>query len=266
MLDADRDTHCKSAWDCNNRNLQDWIREGNQYYALYNGANYFGCMRPQGDTGTNDWGIAISRSDSPLGHYPPSAAPILKAQNTSLCGLSYGNFNRVQDELYIYFAYFESSGQSGIRRSRLVWNEGKAPTPTATATPRPQPTPISSPVPSLSAQELFMKQMFETILARTPDNSGLSLSTANTMSCYEIGFMVAQSPEAYERRYSSFADAEFVRFVYSTLFARPADDGGLSTWTTALAAKTYTRETMITYFLKHEEYRARCSKLGIKFD
>jgi hypothetical protein len=262
MFDAERNTHCKSAWDCNNRNLQDWVREGSYYYALYNGANYFGCSRPPKDPDTNEWGIAISRSTSPLGNYPSAAKPILKAERTNLCGISYGSFNRIKNDFYIYFAYFDQTGVSAIRRSRLVWNDPNS--PEAKESPSPSPTPVATPTPapvSLTPQQKFFKTMFTAILAREPDPAGLG--SANAMSCHEIGRVISLSPEAFDRRYKSFSDAEFVRFVYATVFGRPVDDGGHATWTSALGAGTYTRETMIRYFLEHEEYKGRCARAGL---
>ena len=41
MLSAELQPYCTSSWDCNNRDKQDWKREGDYFYALYNGANYY---------------------------------------------------------------------------------------------------------------------------------------------------------------------------------------------------------------------------------
>ncbi len=41
MLSAEPQPYCTSSWDCNNRDKQDWKREGNYFYDLYNGANYY---------------------------------------------------------------------------------------------------------------------------------------------------------------------------------------------------------------------------------
>ena len=54
LMSAEPHPYCTDAWDCNNRDKQDWKREGSYYYALYNGANYFRC--------DGLWGISVSRS------------------------------------------------------------------------------------------------------------------------------------------------------------------------------------------------------------
>jgi hypothetical protein len=58
LLGATQNTSCTSSWDCNNIYVQDWQHIGSYYYAIYNGANYFGCFRPpQG----------AARADQPVG-------------------------------------------------------------------------------------------------------------------------------------------------------------------------------------------------------
>lgn len=69
ILPAEPNTHCTSSWDCNNRDKQDWKKEGNYFYLIYNGANYYRCSRPNGDTGTTDWANGIVRSANPLDGY-----------------------------------------------------------------------------------------------------------------------------------------------------------------------------------------------------
>jgi len=51
---------CTDAWDCNNRDKQDWKREGDYLYALYDGSEYYRC-----DSG--HWGISVARSSQVVG-------------------------------------------------------------------------------------------------------------------------------------------------------------------------------------------------------
>lgn len=138
ILPAEANTHCTFSWDCNNRDKQDWKKEGDYYYLLYNGANYYRCARPPGDTGTNDWGIGIVRSTNPLGDYNLSGlGKIIDSKNKETCGVSYPVINNINGELYMYYAYRNSLKESdehrgandndGTWRSKIVWNAASTP-------------------------------------------------------------------------------------------------------------------------------------------
>ncbi|MBI5452128.1 carbohydrate binding domain-containing protein, partial [Candidatus Gottesmanbacteria bacterium] len=124
LLPAEKNTHCTSSWDCNNKDKQDWKKEGNYYYLIYNGANYFGCVRPLNDQQyTNDWGNSIVRSTNPLGGYSlPGLGKIINSEDKVICGTSYPMINNVNGELYMYYAYRRSIGGNMPLRSKLVWN------------------------------------------------------------------------------------------------------------------------------------------------
>ncbi len=115
LLDAEKNTHCNSTWDCNNRDMQDWKQEGDWYYAIYNGANYYRCDRPASDTGTNHWGLAISRSRQPMGPYSPAERPIRLSMKDH-CDMSYPVINNIAGYLYMYYSIpnFE-------KRMKLQW-------------------------------------------------------------------------------------------------------------------------------------------------
>lgn len=135
VLPAETNTHCTSSWDCNNRDKQDWKKEGNYYYLMYNGANYYGCLRfPDDRQYTNDWGIGIVRSTNPLGNYDLNGiGKIIDSPFKNVCSVGYPVINNVGGELYMYYAA-GAWQQAWEARSELVWN---SPTPTPTPTPPP---------------------------------------------------------------------------------------------------------------------------------
>lgn len=111
-------------WDCNNRDAQDWKREGDQYFFTYNGANYPGCEVPA--SGTNVWGVSFARAiGSPQSAYTLLPAPLLTAPRADTCGLSYPYVNVIDGEIYLYYAYYEAGGpapgRNHLARSRLLF-------------------------------------------------------------------------------------------------------------------------------------------------
>jgi hypothetical protein len=123
MLPADADVGCTSAWDCNNRDKQDWKREGDHLYALYNGGNYFRCVRPPGDARTSLWGMSVARSSHVLdGEYVERLpdARVVFAERNDICGLSYPVLNVIDGEIYVYYAYYPTSGGNRTMRAKLV--------------------------------------------------------------------------------------------------------------------------------------------------
>ena len=88
MMSAEPHPFCTDAWDCNNRDKQDWKREADYYYALYNGANYYRC--------NGAWGISVARSSTPVGPEYTDRLPIdqgIKALRDDTCGISYPYLN-----------------------------------------------------------------------------------------------------------------------------------------------------------------------------
>lgn len=122
VLDAER-FPCQGQWDCNNRDGQDWKREGDQYFLSYNGGNYFGCDRPR--TGKNVWGLSFARAvGSPTAPYERLAEPLLMAVRDDVCGISYPYVNVIDGEIFVYYAYYAVGGAwpgaNHTVRSRLV--------------------------------------------------------------------------------------------------------------------------------------------------
>ncbi len=106
---------CTSPWDCNNRDKQDWKREGSYFYALYNGANYYRC--------NGRWGISVARSMEVSGSEYTDRLPLaagIAAERSDTCGISYPMLNVIDGELYVYYAYYPLAGGNRTMRARLV--------------------------------------------------------------------------------------------------------------------------------------------------
>lgn len=115
MMSAEPLPYCTSAWDCNNRDAQDWKREGDFFYAIYNGANHYRCE--------GSWGVGIARSATPFGTEYADRLPLARgiaAERHDICGISYPVLNVIDGELFVYYAYYPSSGGNRTMRARLV--------------------------------------------------------------------------------------------------------------------------------------------------
>jgi len=123
LLSSEANINCVGE-ECNNKDQTDWILEDGMYYLLYNGANYYRCVRPGHENlndGSSDWRIKIRRSQSAISSYSDVADTIMYAERTDICGISYGKINEFNGELYLYVSYYPLSGGNKIIRSKLVW-------------------------------------------------------------------------------------------------------------------------------------------------
>ena len=124
LLSAEPNIACNDVWDCNNRDKQDWKREADQFYALYNGANYYRCTGATGNgAGVNRWGISVARSATAIGaEYTDrlEEARVLFAEREDVCGISYPMLNVLGGELFVYYAYYPKAGGNRTMRARLV--------------------------------------------------------------------------------------------------------------------------------------------------
>ena len=115
LMSSEPHPWCTDAWDCNNRDKQDWKKEGDYFYALYNGANYYRC--------NGLWGISIARSKTAVGvEYTdrlPISRGILAAVNNT-CGISYPMLNVIDGELFVYYAWVTPSQDRIPMRAKLV--------------------------------------------------------------------------------------------------------------------------------------------------
>jgi hypothetical protein len=115
MLDAQPGGFCTTSWDCNCRDKQDWKREGDHYYVLFNGANYYRC----GGT----WGISLARDTAASNGTYTDELPLLRgipAVTEGSCGISYPVLNVVDGELYVYFAGITTTNEHVAMRSKIV--------------------------------------------------------------------------------------------------------------------------------------------------
>ncbi|MDD4976196.1 MAG: hypothetical protein PHY93_17700 [Bacteriovorax sp.] len=165
MIGAKENVYCNSSWDCNNVDVQDWKKVGHYFYAIYNGANYFRCVRPIEDsTFLSTWSIGIRRSSTALGSYDESSGPIINAPRSDTCGISYPVLNQVNNETYLYYAYYLlGNGGNKMMRSKLIWKAS----PIATLSPAPS-TPIF-PAPSYHPS-LLIKRFYKILLLRIPSS------------------------------------------------------------------------------------------------
>ena len=125
LLNSSSINGCTDAWDCRNRDFQDWLKEGNYYYAAYNGANQPDCSDHGGN---NKWGLAVTRSTSPLSGYKPAPSPLVTTKLTDVCGTSYSVLNEVNGSIYMYYSFFEKfirndqdKNVNHVKRSKLEW-------------------------------------------------------------------------------------------------------------------------------------------------
>jgi hypothetical protein len=121
LLSSEATPYCTDAWDCDNRDKQDWKREGDLYYLLYNGANYYG--------GGGVWGISVARSTAAAaGEYLDRmpierGIPALASTLPNHIGVSYPFLNVIGGEPFVYFAAQDpTTGANLNKRARLVPN------------------------------------------------------------------------------------------------------------------------------------------------
>jgi hypothetical protein len=137
LLDATPDIHCGQPghiagdWDCNIKGVVDWIKEGDDYFMLYNGANFSQIWRDPTDVDskgkeyTNIWSMGLGHSTTgPLGRY--DGADRVKFLTSTLkyaAGVQYGSINVINGEIYLYYGFnpVEKSSISVIKRTKLVW-------------------------------------------------------------------------------------------------------------------------------------------------
>lgn len=124
-------------WDDNNRNVLDWRREGDLFFATYLGANYFWSYGPPPDPSTklprpeclprenwtpNAWHAATSVSNTPVGPYRSVATPYLSPTRADFAELQYPSFAVVAGELNLYFHQtIDPKYQYRIIKAKVVW-------------------------------------------------------------------------------------------------------------------------------------------------
>ncbi|MEZ5228500.1 MAG: DUF4214 domain-containing protein [Acidimicrobiales bacterium] len=105
-------------------------------------------------------------------------------------------------------------------------------------------------------------RQYVTLLDREPDATGynyFATEIANGASLEDLAWSVASSTEFKARFGGAFdasADADWVDFVYTAVFERPADQAGKDYWLGELAAGRVDRVTMLVYFGESAEFMA----------
>ena len=144
LMWAAQDITCNSAWDCNIVDVQDWRHIGGYYYATYNRANYFRCSWRTAPL-TNQWALAIRRSRTALGSYAESTGPIISAERSDICGISYPVLNQIDGKTFLYYAYYPCAGGNKMMRSELVWDRSGVSSTVAQTPATPQFPPDFKP-------------------------------------------------------------------------------------------------------------------------
>jgi len=114
-MSAEPEPWCTSTWDCKNRDVQDWKREGSFYYAVYNGANYYRC--------DGSWGVSVARSVTAVGSEYLDRLDLsrgIPAIRDDTCGISYPVVKVIDGELFVYYAYYGIETPNLTMRARLV--------------------------------------------------------------------------------------------------------------------------------------------------
>lgn len=118
VLDAEADVDCTSSWDCNNKDAQDWKKEGAYFYLIYNGANYFGCDRGE----RNRWGVSVARSRTATGAYGDNAPPVL-GDDDGRCDLSYPMVHAQDGRLVVTYGNHVLAPDGRFLRPEPRWAE-----------------------------------------------------------------------------------------------------------------------------------------------
>ena len=262
QLDSEANSHCQSSWDCNNRSTVDWVKEGDWYYLLYNGANFNGCRRPLGDTTPNVWGLGLTRSQNALGVYPSAPSPFVTARNEVECGASYGTIVKIDGNIYVYYSdravapAGSAHGVTELRRTKLVWNDDGQATPTV--------APVST--RTMTPSQNILMNLYADILKRSV--TAESLETLKTLTCAKVGEWVALSPEAKGVYDTKPSDEEFLGFIYPALLGRAVDSSGLANWVSQFKTnpQQWDRAKFIQYLLTTDEYKKTCTARGLAAD
>jgi hypothetical protein len=122
LLAAEPNPKCQTAWDCDSRSISDWRVEGAQYFALYSGANYYRCKRPDVDTSvSNQWGIGVAYSLSPLESYErPKDESVVFAKNAKTCAITYPVLSVIDGKLFVHYTHTDEAGAISLRRAGIT--------------------------------------------------------------------------------------------------------------------------------------------------
>jgi len=259
---ADRNPYCTSSWDCNNIDIQDWKVEDGKVYAIYNGANYYRCFRPDGEMGkSNRWGIGIRRSDRPLGDYSESSGILIQSAVDDVCGISYPVLNTIGGETYLYYSYY-SYGPGGNRinrtmRSRLIRDVPLAVTDqTATRTSGSRVSRALAD-PGQDAMADGIQRLYVKFLDRYPRNDEVDghLALARKDGFGAVVRAVVLSKE-HRRVWASRNTAQRIASLYQGILDRVPDRAGSGRVEDMIVEQAMPLDTLYRVLLDSPEFRS----------
>ena len=125
-------------------------------------------------------------------------------------------------------------------------------------------TPDEEDMTEEDPQREFVQRMYETVLLREGDESGIEdwvsrLKSGQATGCTVItGFF-----ESREMRLRNTDDTEYVKTAYRAILGREADESGLSVWTQALR-DGMSRRYVLAGFASGTEFSNLCARYGIE--
>lgn len=249
-------------WDCNNRDIQDWKKVGSQYYAVYNGGNYYRCIRPSQDRNAGHkslWGLAIRRSSHPLGTYGEFARQVLFAERDDTCGISYPYITELDGETYMYFSMFPKAGGNESRRVKLVPTAEGGPAGVAPIAAYPRDHYLNFTVGSEVVRDR-VQSLYQKVLGRNPNWWEVEAWVEEATKHQDFDAALARgilSPEV-PGSIAALNPWQQVALLYQTILMRDHDPAGQAHHV-GLLQSGVTINQLIEGFLASPEYRARAS-------
>lgn len=257
IMGADQNTRCTSSWDCNNRDIHDWKKINSKYYAIYNGGNYYRCTRPDAERAaglTNNWGLAIRRSNAALGDYSESTGIVIGTHRNDTCAISYPTLEVIDGVTYLFYAHSaEVAADPNAKinhsyRSKLVWGTR----PAATHAPMSsQPQFDKKPIGEIGP---FIKRLYSEFLGRVPSDSEvgwwINHTTSQLNKSKDLPTGIFFSLEAQNRRYMRSLDL-VVTDLYRGLLTREPAIEEVSNW----SGSGIPLGNIWHYFINSSEYR-----------
>jgi hypothetical protein len=109
----------------------------------------------------------------------------------------------------------------------------------------------------------FVIRIYESVLGRTPDNSGLTYWANELINGKKTGAtVVANVIFGSEYTKKNVSDEEFIKTLYRSMMGREADNGGLKSWKEYLD-NGVSREYVFRKFVLSSEFKKICTTYGI---
>lgn len=257
VLGAEKNVYCNNAWDCNNRDIQDWKKIGDHYYAIYNGANYYRCVRPKADSSQgklSKWSLAIRRSTQALGLYTESSGIIMTSERTDICGISYPFVAVLDGVTYMYYDHYPLSGakvnSTETKRSKLVWK----------ATQGARHERLSA-APNFRGRvvtflQSFVGKHYQAYLNRTASAGDIETWVQASIKEVDFGISLARGffySTEFQNRLGTMSRSAAISQLYRAVMFREPDAEGLNNF----VSSTLTYAEIFEYMLTSAEFKAR---------